>query len=58
MNNLKSATALAQATADREGRAMAILNLNCYSPLYVVRDYDPRHDTARGFICKVEPKAC
>jgi len=34
-----SAIELAQRTANREGKAMAVLNLNSFSPLYVVRDW-------------------
>jgi hypothetical protein len=31
--------AQAQRTANREGKALAVLNLNRFSPLYVVRDW-------------------
>ena len=37
----QAAIDLAQRTADREGRPMAVLNLNPFRPLYVVREYSP-----------------
>ena len=38
MRTLEQIKAMAQSEANREQRPMAILNLNRYSPLYVVRD--------------------
>jgi antitoxin (DNA-binding transcriptional repressor) of toxin-antitoxin stability system len=35
----QSVIELAQRTANREGKSMAVLNLNSFSPLYVVRDW-------------------
>lgn len=37
----KEALDLAQRTANREGKAMAVLNLNPFGALYVVREYSP-----------------
>lgn len=34
--------AKAQVAANREGRPMIVLNLNRFSPLYVIRDFDER----------------
>jgi hypothetical protein len=42
MMTKKDALDLAQRTANREGKPMAVLNLNPFNPLYVVREYDPR----------------
>lgn len=42
MNNLERAKELAQRTADRAGKPMAVLNLNRFSPLYVVREHSPQ----------------
>jgi hypothetical protein len=41
MTTKKAAIELAQRTANREGKPMAVLNLNPFGALYVVRDYDP-----------------
>lgn len=35
--------AMAQRDANREGKPMAVLNLNQFSPLYVVRAWDERY---------------
>jgi hypothetical protein len=41
MMTKKAAIELAQRTANREGKPMAVLNLNPFGALYVVRDYNP-----------------
>jgi hypothetical protein len=38
----EKAIANAQSAANREGKPMVVLNLNRYSPLYVVRYYETR----------------
>ena len=38
----------AQRTANREGKPMAVLNLNQFSPLYVVEDWHHRFSGAEG----------
>jgi hypothetical protein len=43
MKSKQDVIALAQRTANREGKAMAVLNLNAFSPIYVVRDWNDRH---------------
>jgi hypothetical protein len=40
----------AQREANREGKPIALLNLNPYSPLYVRRDYDPRMDSMKELV--------
>jgi hypothetical protein len=39
---------LAQRTANREGKPMAVLNLNAFSPIYVVRDWHDRFANYSG----------
>ncbi len=55
MNRLQSAKELAQRYANRERKPFIVLNLNPYSPLYVVRDYDDRLLDSKGFVALVEP---
>jgi len=58
MNNLQAIRARAQATADREGRPVSILNLNTVgAALYVIRDAETGIETARGFVEIVRPQA-
>lgn len=57
MNNLQAIRRRAQAQADRESRPLAILNLNSFSPLYVIRAADAGIETARGFVEIVRPQA-
>jgi hypothetical protein len=45
--------AQAQRDANREGRPMAVLNLNPYSPLYVIREWDQRYEGSRELIARV-----
>ena len=45
----------AQAAADRDGKAMAVLDFNRFSPLYVIRDYDSRMEGTREFVARVNP---
>lgn len=47
----------AQLAADLEKKPMAVLNLNQYSPLYVIRDWDERMAGSRQLVCKIEPRA-
>lgn len=56
MPSLKAITLKAQATADREQRTVAILNLNPYSPLYVIRDYVDGMEGRPSFVAKVQPQ--
>jgi len=57
MHSLEAIRRKAQADADREGRAVVILNLNRFSPLYVVREDWPGADADRAFVERVEPQA-
>ena len=41
MASLEHAKRMAQQAADREGKAHCVMNLNRYSPLYVVREHLP-----------------
>lgn len=57
MNSLARIRAMAQASADREGRAVVILNLNRVgSALYVVREDWPGADADLAFVERVEPQ--
>jgi hypothetical protein len=51
----QDAIALAQRTANREGKPMAVLNLNAFSPIYVVRDWDNRFNGQRELVVRVDP---
>lgn len=58
MSSLARIRAMAQASADREGRAVVILNLNRVgSAMYVVREDWPGADADRAFVERVEPQA-
>ena len=47
--------AKAQQEADRTGRSLAVLNLNCFSPLYVIRDWDDRYANDQQLVARVHP---
>ncbi len=47
---------LAQRTANREGKPMAVLNLNPFSPIYVVRDWDDRFTGAIDLVARIDPQ--
>jgi hypothetical protein len=55
MAKLDSIRAQAQAAATREGRAMVVLNLNQFSPMYVVRFAWDGCETDRQFVELVKP---
>lgn len=57
MSQLDKIRVKAQFHANQERRAMAILNLNPYGPLYVVREWDDRMAGTRTLVEKVEPEA-
>lgn len=50
------ATLNAQRAANREGRAMCVLNLNPYSPLYVVREHNTVCATPKGLVVVCYPE--
>jgi len=56
MNALERIKRDAQATANREGKPMVVYNLNCYAPLYVIRDYRDGAETKREFVAKFNPE--
>ena len=58
MTQLEQIKARAQSDANREGKPLAILNLNPYAPLYVIRGWDDRYETIghRDFVAKIEPQ--
>ena len=45
----------AKADAKRTGKTVLVLNLNRYSPLYVIRDYDERLLFSDNLVAVVEP---
>lgn len=45
----------AKAAANREGKPMAILNLNPYSPLFVVREWNDKFEGSRDLLMKIYP---
>jgi hypothetical protein len=58
MNPLERIKERARRDATRDGRPMAILNLNrAGAPLYVIRDIDPGAEQCREFVCRIEPGA-
>jgi hypothetical protein len=46
----------AQAEADRDRVSIAILNLNPYAPLYVMRSWDARYVGTVGFVARIDPQ--
>jgi hypothetical protein len=55
MNNLDKAKAMAQREADKSRRTMLVLNINPFSPLYVVREWSQRTRDSRDFVAEIEP---
>jgi hypothetical protein len=47
----------AQFAANLEGKPMAILNLNQFSPLYVIRTWVDDMAGTRQLVCKIDPGA-
>ena len=45
----------AQLDANREGKPMAVLNLNPYAPMYVIREWSDRYEGNRDLVAKVTP---
>jgi hypothetical protein len=46
---------LAQRSADHVNQPMAVLNLNPFGALYVIREWDDRFDGDRQLVAKVMP---
>ncbi len=57
MNDLQKITARAQADANRTGEAVAILNLNQFSPLYVMRFPSTDVRMSKRLVKIVEPQS-
>lgn len=55
MSALDKIKAKAQADANREQVRLMILNLNTFSPLYVIRHYDERATKHHSFVAAIEP---
>jgi hypothetical protein len=53
--HLERITADAQRDANRNGVSMAILNLNPFNPMYVIRSWDDRFVSHRNFVKRVDP---
>lgn len=47
----------AQFAANLERKPMAVLNLNQFSPLYVIRTWSDDMEGDRHLVCKIEPGA-
>jgi hypothetical protein len=45
----------AQEQASREGRSLAVLNLNPFEPVYVIRDWDDRFAASHHLIARIDP---
>lgn len=56
MNDLHKITARAQADANRTGEPVAILNLNQFSPLYVMRYPSTEVRMSKRLVKIVEPQ--
>ena len=52
---LQKAIDTAQRDADREHRTMLVLNLNQYSPMYVVREWSQKARNSHEFVIEIEP---
>jgi hypothetical protein len=48
--------AQAQVVANHSGRTMAVLNLNPFGGLYVIRDWDDRFAGSRELVKRVDPR--
>lgn len=55
MNSLEKIKTRAQGDANREGKPAAILNLNQFQPLYVIRAWDDRYIGDRQLVARVTP---
>lgn len=55
MHSLAEIRAKAQASANRDGKPVVILNLNRFSPIYVVRQDWERADASSSFVERVWP---
>ncbi len=55
MNDLHKITLMAQAAANRANAPMAILNLNLYGKLYVVREWNDCYIGSRELVARVMP---
>lgn len=50
------AIVMAQREANREGKPMAVLNLNVYSPLYVIRQWNAAFKDCRQVVHVAQPE--
>lgn len=57
MTKLQQIRQIAQTAADRSSKAVLILNLNRFSPLYVVREFDEALLFSDRLVEVVEPRA-
>lgn len=62
MDKLDKIRVIAQRDADRTGKPLAILNLNRYNPLYVIRTWVPMFSVPAiaeksGFVERINPKS-
>ena len=46
----------ARATVNANGRPLVILNLNQFSPLYVMREFWEGPDKAKGYVETIQPE--
>jgi len=56
MNDKATALRFAQSGANILRAPVALLNLNPFCPLYVVRKWDDRFNGHRDLVAKIEPK--
>jgi hypothetical protein len=54
-SKLDAAKVLAQREADKTHRTMLVLNLNPFSPLYVVREWSQKARDSKEFVAEIEP---
>ncbi len=57
MNDLNKIKARAQQDANREQAKMMVFNLNRFSALYVIRNYDERAIGSDSLVAVIEPQA-
>jgi hypothetical protein len=55
MTALERIKVTAQRDANRTGEKLAILNLNCFNPMYVIRGWNDRFANDRQLVAIVEP---
>ena len=57
MANLEIVKRTAQIAADRDRQSYAVLNLNRFQPLYVIRGWKEEYATMRELVVRIDPQS-